>query len=81
MDTSRGLVNVPTEALDTAHNIRAELGDLTELTSSIADLGVVTPVTVYQPAAGRWVVLAGHRRVEAAGRAGLVTKPSITTSR
>ena len=78
MDTLRGLVNIPTEALDTTRNIREDLGDLSELTSSVADLGVVTPITVYEPTAGRWVVLAGHRRVEAARRAGLASVPALS---
>lgn len=78
MGTSRGLVEIPTDALDTTGNVREDLGDLTELTRSVAELGVVTPVTVYRQPDGRWVVLAGHRRVEASRRAGLATVPALS---
>lgn len=77
MGTARGLVDVPIEDLDTSGNVRADIGDLAELTRSVADIGVVTPITVYRQAGG-WVVLAGHRRVEAARRAGLGTVPALS---
>lgn len=52
-------------------NLRQDLGDLTELTASIAARGVLQPLTVFQAAQGAFVLTDGHRRHEAASRAGL----------
>ena len=71
------LVQLPLADIDTNGNIRADLGDLADMTRSVSDLGVLTPVTVYRNAARQWVLLAGHRRVEAALRAGLSTVPAL----
>ena len=71
------LVQLPLADINTNGNIRADLGDLADMTRSVSDLGVLTPVTVYRNAARQWVLLAGHRRVEAARRAGLSTVPAL----
>ena len=71
------LVQLPLADIDTNGNIRADLGDLADMTRSVSDLGVLTPVTVYRNTDGQWVLLAGHRRVEAALRAGLSTVPTL----
>ena len=71
------LVQLPPADIDTNGNIRTDLGDLADMTRSVSDLGVLTPVTVYRNAARQWVLLAGHRRVEAALRAGLSTVPAL----
>ena len=71
------LVQLPLADIDTNGNIRADLGDLANMTRSVSELGVLTPVTVYRNADGQWVLLAGHRRVEAALRAGLSTVPAL----
>ena len=39
---------------------------------------MVTPITVYRQPGGGWVVLAGHRRVEASRRAALSTVPALS---
>ena len=71
------LVQLPLADINTNGNIRADLGDLADMTRSVSDLGVLTPVTVYRNTDGQWVLLAGHRRVEAALRAGLSTVPAL----
>ena len=57
---------------------RTEFGDLTELTSSIAEKGVLEPLLV-QPSrqTGRWMIIAGERRYRAARAAGLTEVPCV----
>src|SRR2546423_13748155 len=45
---------------------RTEIGDLTELTSSIREKGVLEPLLVKPIASGRWMIIAGERRWRAA---------------
>ena len=72
------LIHVPISALDRAHNVRRDLGDLTELMESIQDVGVLTPVTITVKASGvEWYLVAGHRRVAAAEKVGLDTVPAL----
>jgi ParB family chromosome partitioning protein len=57
---------------------RVEIGDLTELTASISDRGVLEPLLVKPTgAAGRWMIIAGERRWRAARAAGLREVPCI----
>jgi ParB family transcriptional regulator, chromosome partitioning protein len=58
-------------------NIRQELGDLSELVASIRAEGILQPLVVRQhpELAGHLEVIAGHRRLEAAKRAGLTLVP------
>lgn len=57
---------------------RTEFGDLTELTSSIAEKGVLEPLLV-KPSkqTGRWMIIAGERRFRAARAAGLKEVPCV----
>lgn len=57
---------------------RVEIGDLTELTSSIREKGVLEPLLV-KPSrlSGRWMIIAGERRWRAAREAGLREVPCI----
>ncbi len=57
---------------------RIEIGDLTELTASIQDKGVLEPLLV-RPGGrdGRWMIIAGERRFRAARAAGLHEVPCI----
>jgi ParB family chromosome partitioning protein len=59
-------------------NVRRSLGDLRDLTRSVRDRGIETPLVVL-PAdhAGVHHIVAGHRRRAAAEAAGLSTAPSI----
>lgn len=60
---------------------RTEFGDLTELTASIADKGVLEPLLVKpSPATGRWMIIAGERRFRAATAAGLKEVPCVEMS-
>ncbi|MDQ5847255.1 MAG: ParB/RepB/Spo0J family partition protein [Acidobacteriota bacterium] len=57
---------------------RTEFGDLTELTASIAEKGVLEPLLV-KPSrlTGRWMIIAGERRFRAARAAGLKEVPCV----
>ena len=71
--------NIPLTQLS-AHprNVRRNLGDLKDLTRSIRDRGIETPLVVL-PAdgAGIFHIVAGHRRRAAAESAGLESAPCI----
>jgi ParB family chromosome partitioning protein len=57
---------------------RVEIGDLTELTASIKEKGVLEPLLV-KPSrlSGRWMIIAGERRWRAAREAGIREVPCI----
>jgi ParB family chromosome partitioning protein len=55
---------------------RTEIGDLTDLTASISEKGVLEPLLV-KPMMGRWMIIAGERRWRAATAAGLTELPCI----
>lgn len=57
---------------------RVEIGDLTELTTSIQEKGVLEPLLV-KPSTikGRWMIIAGERRWRAATAAGLREVPCV----
>lgn len=57
---------------------RVEIGDLSELTASISDKGVLEPLLVRPSrSTGRWLIIAGERRWRAAREAGLRDVPCI----
>ncbi len=57
---------------------RTEFGDLTELTASIAEKGVLEPLLVKPSGrSGRWMIIAGERRWRAARQAGLTEVPCV----
>ncbi len=57
---------------------RTEFGDLTELTASIAEKGVLEPLLVKPSrSTGRWMIIAGERRFRAARAAGLTEVPCV----
>lgn len=56
---------------------RTEIGDLTELTSSIKQKGVLEPLLVKPNADGTYMIIAGERRWRAATQAGLEEVPCI----
>src|SRR6266849_2509294 len=56
---------------------RTEIGDLTELTASIREKGVLEPLLVKPTRAGRWMIIAGERRWRSAQAAGLEDVPCI----
>lgn len=56
---------------------RVEIGDLTELTQSIKEKGVLEPLLVKPNRDGTWMIIAGERRWRAANLAGLREVPCI----
>lgn len=56
---------------------RVEIGDLTELSSSIKEKGVLEPLLVKPNNDGTWMIIAGERRWRAATQAGLREVPCI----
>jgi ParB family chromosome partitioning protein len=58
---------------------RVEIGDLTELTASIREKGVLEPLLVKpsETGGGRWMIIAGERRWRAAREAGVREVPCI----
>lgn len=57
---------------------RVEVGDLTELTTSVKEKGVLEPLLVKPSAVkGRWMIIAGERRWRAATAAGLREVPCV----
>jgi ParB family chromosome partitioning protein len=56
---------------------RSEIGDLTELSGSIKQKGVLEPILVKPKPNGTWMIIAGERRWRAANLAGLTEVPCI----
>lgn len=56
---------------------RIEIGDLTELASSIKEKGVLEPLLVKPNGDGTWMIIAGERRWRASNLAGLREVPCI----
>src|SRR5437899_5157084 len=68
---------IPIDKLDpNPDQPRTEIGDLTELTASIREKGVLEPLLV-KPTMGRWMIIAGERRWRSAKDAGLTELPCI----
>lgn len=70
---------IAVEALDpNPEQPRVEIGDLTELTTSVKEKGVLEPLLVKPTQQkGRWMIIAGERRWRAACAAGLREVPCI----
>ena len=69
---------IPIDKLDpNPDQPRTDPGDLTELTASIREKGVLEPLLVKPTVMGRWMIIAGERRWRAATAAGLEEVPCI----
>jgi ParB family chromosome partitioning protein len=70
---------IPVDRIDpNPEQPRVEIGDLTDLTLSIEEKGVLEPLLVKpSPAGGRWMIIAGERRWRAAKAAGLREVPCM----
>ena len=69
---------IPIDKLDpNPDQPRTDPGDLTELTASIREKGVLEPLLVKPIMMGRWMIIAGERRWRAATAAGLEEVPCI----
>lgn len=55
---------------------RVDVGDLTELSGSIKEKGVLEPILV-KPKDGKWMIIAGERRWRASRLAGLTEMPCV----
>ncbi len=75
------LATIPVEAIDVeqGHNPRTSIDEaqLKELVRSIREYGIVQAITVRTGEDGRYVVVAGHRRLAAAKQVGLDTVPAL----
>ena len=73
------IVNI--DEIDASHNIRADIGDLTDLADSIAQVGVLTPITITPMTDDhecyKWILVAGHRRVAACQQIGIWAIPAL----
>lgn len=58
-------------------NIRREVGDLNELARSIAEHGILQPLTVTEHPDGGYLLIAGHRRLGAALMTGATRVPAV----
>jgi ParB family chromosome partitioning protein len=56
---------------------RTEIGDLSELSASIKEKGVLEPLLVLANGDGRYMIIAGERRWRASGLAGLSEVPCV----
>ena len=69
---------IPIDKLDpNPDQPRIEIGDLTELTASIREKGVLEPLLVKPMPLGRWMIIAGERRWRSATAARLTEVPCI----
>ncbi|HEV2860160.1 MAG TPA: ParB/RepB/Spo0J family partition protein [Pyrinomonadaceae bacterium] len=70
---------IPVDKIDpNPEQPRVEIGDLTDLTSSIQEKGVLEPLLVKPSGvSGRWMIIAGERRWRAARAAGLREVPCM----
>lgn len=73
------LLFVPLELIDTAAQVRTEFDDETirELAEDIAGRGVLQPVLLRRMESGRYLMIAGERRLRAARLAGVASLPAI----
>ncbi len=70
---------IPLDKLDpNPEQPRTDFGDLTELTASITEKGVLEPLLVKpNRLTGRWMIIAGERRFRSAQKAGLKEVPCV----
>lgn len=80
-DSRPVLTEIPLSQIEPDPNQpRRDLGDLTELSASIRELGIIQPVIVSIVGYERYRIVAGERRFTAAGLAGLSKIPAIVRS-
>ena len=77
---SNTIITVPTDTLHPLPDHPFKVQDneeMTELTVSIQELGVLTPLVVRPLAGGQYEVISGHRRLFACRKAGIDSVPAI----
>lgn len=72
--TPRGILELAIDAIKVGIRVRKALGDIAGLAGSLEDVGLLQPVAVTTEKGG-YVLVAGHRRLLAAERAGWKTIP------
>src|ERR1035437_2724932 len=77
--TTAELLMIPVDSIDLESNVRSDIGDLEALAVSIADHGVIQPITVHR-AGERFVLDVGHRRLAATRLAGATQIRAIVTA-
>ena len=68
---------VSLKLIDVQQQVRSELGDLSDLTASIKELGVLEPIILSAKGDGRYLLVAGERRYRSALLAELFTIPAV----
>lgn len=63
--------------IDVERQVRTDLGDLSDLVTSIRDIGVIEPIILLEKDDGRYRLIAGERRFKASEIAGLVKIPAV----
>ncbi|HET7486863.1 MAG TPA: ParB/RepB/Spo0J family partition protein [Acidimicrobiales bacterium] len=77
-EATEALEHIPLDQLHPSPaNPRRDVGDIAELAASIAELGVIEPLIVAPAGEGGYEVIAGHRRLAAAAKAGIDDVPCI----
>jgi len=71
-----GAVLMPIDNIRTSKNVRADLGNIDELTASIKRWGILQPILIHKSKEGQLVLVAGFRRLAAAKVAGLSSIPA-----
>lgn len=74
-DENLRFAHLPISELRASEDNR-KVGDVSDLVASIKEIGVIQPITV-TPIEGGYQIVFGHRRVEAAKKAGLREIPAI----
>lgn len=72
---TKGIHEVPIASIHVGERIRKALGDLDRLADSLEAVGLIQPVAVTKDENGKYALVAGHRRLLAAKKAGWKTVP------
>lgn len=72
----QSVLDIQLSAIDVVDNVRADVGDVTELADSIQHVGILQPIRV-RAAGGRYELVFGHRRLAAARKLRLTSIPAL----
>lgn len=68
---------MPLDMIEIGKNVRDDVGDVSELAASIAEVGVLQPIRIHSGPGVKYELTFGQRRLAAARLAGLTTIPAI----
>ncbi len=74
--TPKGILELPIDAIQVGNRVRQDLGDIEGLAGSLEEVGLLQPVVVTKDKGG-YVLVAGHRRLRAAWKAGWERVPAF----